>query len=246
MNLIVDIGNTFVKVGVYCQGEILTQGQYVALMDKDLDELLGGRCAERAIVSSTRKKVEEISEVVKRHTLEMLIFDADTPVPILNDYLTPKTLGRDRLAAAVGALKLYPNRNLLVVDCGTAITIDLVTKDGCFRGGCISLGLSSRFEALHEYCQCLPLLEPSDKECLIGRTTHEAIEQGVLNSVQFEIEGYVERLSSEFDELCVIFTGGDAKFFVKRIKNAIFAECNLVFAGLDRILEYNVHKEQLD
>ena len=80
----------------------------------------------------------------------------------------------------------------------------------------------------------------------MGRTTDEAIRLGVMNSIAFEIEGYVARLEGEFEDLCVIFTGGDAKFFVKRIKNTIFANCNLVFYGLNRILEYNASEEHLD
>ena len=74
----------------------------------------------------------------------------------------------------------------------------------------------------------------------------EAIRLGVMNSLTFEIEGYMARMEKKIDDLCVIFTGGDAKYFAKRIKNTIFANCNLVFCGLDRILEYNASEEHLD
>lgn len=167
-------------------------------------------------------------------------------MPIGNAYLTPATLGRDRLAAAVGAAALYPGRNALIVDLGTAVTIDLLSADGVFRGGCISPGMAMRFRSLHEYTASLPLCDAIDSERAVGRTTDEAIRLGVMNSIAFEIEGYVARLEGEFEDLCVIFTGGDAKFFVKRIKNTIFANCNLVFYGLNRILEYNASEEHLD
>ena len=243
MNLIVDIGNTFVKTALFHEGELIRQSQGVELTDEGLEVLLDGKEAQRAILCSTRKEYDDIERVVKRHAQFVMRFTPQTKVPIGNDYLTPETLGRDRLAAAVGAVELFPDRDLLVIDCGTAITIDLVTRDRVFRGGCISLGLYTRFEALHHFTSCLPLCDPTDEEKLVGRSTQEAIEQGVMNSVEFELKGYIARLSDEFDNLCVIFTGGDAKFFVKRIKNAIFAECNLVFSGLDRILEYNVREE---
>ncbi|MFR6556966.1 MAG: hypothetical protein ACLURY_02900 [Alistipes putredinis] len=65
----------------------------------------------------------------------------------------------------------------------------------------------------------------------------------MMNGIAFEIEGYIARLFPEIDALSIIFTGGDAKFFVKRIKNTIFAHCDLVFLGLNRILEYNASEE---
>ena len=135
---------------------------------------------------------------------------------------------------------------VLIVDFGTAVTIDLVTADNTFRGGCISPGMKTRFRALHDYTACLPLCGPTESGELQGLTTEEAIRLGVMNSLTFEIEGYMARMEKKIDDLCVIFTGGDAKYFAKRIKNTIFANCNLVFCGLDRILEYNASEEHLD
>ena len=167
-------------------------------------------------------------------------------MPIGNAYLTPETLGRDRLAAAVGATVLYPGENVLIVDFGTAVTIDLVTADATFRGGCISPGMKTRFRALHDYTAKLPLCAATESEELAGLNTRQAIELGVMNGITFEIEGYAARMRSRIEDLCVIFTGGDANFFVKRIKNTIFANCNLVFCGLNRILEYNASEEHLN
>ena len=132
---------------------------------------------------------------------------------------------------------------LLIVDFGTAITIDQVSADGVFRGGNISPGVQMRFRALHDYTAALPLCESCEDQTLLGRSTVEAIRQGVMNGIAFEIEGYIARLFPEIDALSIIFTGGDAKFFVKRIKNTIFAHCDLVFLGLNRILEYNASEE---
>ena len=246
MNLIVDVGNTRVKLALFEQGRLTEQCGAETLSAATLEGLLGGRRADRAVISSTRGPVPGIVELVRRFAYRVLEFTAATPVPIGNAYLTPATLGRDRLAAAVGAAALYPGRNALIVDLGTAVTIDLLSADGIFRGGCISPGMAMRFRALHEYTASLQLCDAIDSERAVGRTTDEAIRLGVMNSIAFEIEGYVARLEGEFEDLCVIFTGGDAKFFVKRIKNTIFANCNLVFYGLNRILEYNASEEHLD
>lgn len=245
MNLVVDIGNTLVKFAVFEQGELVRQHVAGEPREADLEALLQGRRAERAIVASTRGAMPALVELIRRHVDRLLEFTPATPVPIGNAYRTPETLGRDRLAAAVGAATLYPGRNALIVDFGTAVTLDVVSAEGVFLGGCISPGLSMRFRALHEYTASLPLCEATDCQSLVGRTTGEAIRFGVMNALAFEIEGYVARLEAQFENLCVIFTGGDAKFFAKRIKNTIFANCNLVFCGLNRILEYNASEEHL-
>lgn len=242
-------------------GEIIAEGRDDRLTVGLLDRLLVGRDVRHAIVSSTRGDASEVVALVCSRVGHCLEFNQRTPVPIGNAYRSPETLGLDRLAAAVGAATLFPGRNVLVIDCGTALTIDTVTADGVFRGGCISPGLRMRLRALHDYTAALPLCEPSEwpepepntepksvsvrADAHLGRTTEEAIVRGTVQSIVFEIEGHAARFRDEFEDTCVIFTGGDAHFFVKRIKNTIFANCNPVFCGLDRILEYNVLEEYL-
>ena len=245
MNLVVDIGNTLLKLAVFDGGRLVAQQCVGELREETFAGLLGGARAARAVVASTRGEAPAIA-AVRRHTDYLLEFTPATPVPIGNAYLTPATLGRDRLAAAVGAATLYPRRNALIVDFGTAVTLDFVSADGVFRGGCISPGMAMRFRALHEYTAALPLCDATDSAELLGRTTDEAVRLGVMNSLAFEIEGYIARMQGEIEDLCVIFTGGDTNFFAKRIKNTIFANCNLVFWGLNRILEYNASEEHLD
>ena len=246
MNLVVDIGNTLLKLAVFDGGRLVAQQCVGELREETFAGLLGGARAARAVVASTRGEAPAIVEAVRRHTDYLLEFTPATPVPIGNAYLTPATLGRDRLAAAVGAATLYPRRNALIVDFGTAVTLDFVSADGVFRGGCISPGMAMRFRALHEYTAALPLCDATESAELLGRTTDEAVRLGVMNSLAFEIEGYIARMQGEIEDLCVIFTGGDTNFFAKRIKNTIFANCNLVFWGLNRILEYNASEEHLD
>ena len=97
--------------------------------------------------------------------------------------------------------------------------------------------------------EALELLDGSysatDEVLAYGRNTREAIEQGVMQGILHEIEGYVERISAENNKKSIIFCGGDAESFVNRIKNAIFAPRKLMFTGLNRILEYNVSKNNI-
>lgn len=246
MNLVVDFGNTLVKLAVFDKGALVAQRCMERLHPSMLEELLSEWPVRRAVVASTRGEVDDVAAMLRRRVDYLLEFTSQTPVPIGNAYLTPETLGRDRLAAAVGATVLYPGENVLIVDFGTAVTIDLVTADNTFRGGCISPGVTMRFRALHDYTAALPLCGPAEDERLLGLATEDAVRLGVMNSLTFEIEGYIARMREKIDDLCVIFTGGDAKYFAKRIKNTIFANCNLVFWGLNRILEYNASEEHLD
>ncbi len=234
--MVVDIGNTLVKLAVFDRGEIVFQRCVERLHPSMLEELFAAWPVRRAVVASTRGEVDEVADLLRPRVEYLLEFSSQTP----------ETLGRDRLAAAVGATVLYPGRNVLIVDFGTAVTIDLVTADATFRGGCISPGMKTRFRALHDYTAKLPLCAATESEELAGLNTRQAIELGVMNGITFEIEGYAARMRSRIEDLCVIFTGGDANFFVKRIKNTIFANCNLVFCGLNRILEYNASEEHLN
>ena len=240
MKLLIDIGNTRTKWAVWQGDSELEQG-VVESFSIDWVETLKRRYSLRyGLVCSTRGDVESVCNLLQKSGLKALVFDADCPVPIKNGYLTPRSLGRDRLAAAVGAATLYPDREVVIIDLGTALTIDHLTADGCFSGGVISPGLEMRFRMLHTHTAALPLVEPTDTEGVVGRTTEEAIALGVMNSVAFEIEGYLARFAKKNGDFIPILTGGAAKYFVKRIKNTIFAEPNLVFCGLNRILEYNL------
>ena len=225
MNLTIDMGNTRVKYAVFDGGTVVSDGCSEEFDEAVIDRILAAHPGiTQAIVATTRGPVDDTVALVRRRIGRCLRLSPQLPLPIRNGYTTPETLGEDRLAAAVGAASLYPGRNLLIVDFGTAITIDQVSADGVFRGGNISPGVQMRFRALHDYTAALPLCESCEDQTLLGRS-------------------YIARLFPEIDALSIIFTGGDAKFFVKRIKNTIFAHCDLVFLGLNRILEYNASEE---
>ena len=239
MNLIVDIGNTRIKVAVIEGVQTLLSQAFVSVEEMDIRSLREQfPTLTHAIVASTGADTEGVAEKLRAEGLRVLEMNSLTPTPIANGYLSPQTLGVDRLAAAVGAVEVMGCRDCLIVDFGTAITIDLV-EDGVFRGGNISPGMTTRFRALHDYTERLPECSATEQILPIGRSTREAIEQGVMQGIVNEIEGYISRFMQVNAKLSLIFTGGDAKYFVKRIKNAKFAKCDLVFCGLNRILEYN-------
>ena len=197
---------------------------------------------EQVILSSVATVPNEVSEYLQNSFATCLVLNSRTPVPIAIGYLTPETLGLDRIAAAVGARVLYPEMDLLIIDAGTAITYDLIEKKGIFPGGNISPGLRSRFRALNEYTQNLPLVQEADQWPFIGQTTEEAIRAGVLNGLIIEIDGMIDLLKNKYPGIQPVLTGGDAGFFERRLKNHIFVKFEITLIGLNRILEYNVEK----
>ena len=243
-NLIVDEGNTLCKIAVVDREELLCD---VAMPDFDMmqaSELAERYAVEQAIVASTRGGAERICEQLRSKVARVLHFTSQTEVPIAIDYTSRQTLGTDRIAVAVGVVCNMGIKDALVVDMGSAITFDIV-ENGAFKGGNISLGVAMRFRALHEFTAALPLCKAIEPTETFGSTTKEAIEQGVMQGILYEIEGYIERVLQKNRENSIIFCGGDAESFVNRIKNAIFAPRKLMFTGLNYILEYNVSKNNI-
>ena len=240
MNLAVDIGNSFAKLALLEEGQIVDTFR-TALADEAFfaSVLRDYPTVDRAILLSSRGDVPDVERWLAKQIPHFIRFDASVPVPIRNGYATPETLGPDRLAAAVGARSIYPDAPVFVVDFGTAITLDLVTADGEYLGGNISPGVAMRFHALHDHTRTLPLCELPQHTETIGRNTSAAIESGVVLGIVREVEGYIRELEERYSGLKIIFTGGDANYFAKRLKSAIFATCDLVVYGLNTILEYN-------
>lgn len=235
-NLILDIGNSSLKAA-FSEGTEL--GRTYRYQGEDIldyiKELTLVKRPSVIIVSSVRLMDENFYRNLEARCDRLLVVNSKTKLPIVNRYSTPATLGADRLAAAVAAADLFPGKDCIIFDFGTAVTIDFVNKNGEFLGGNISLGLRTRFKALNHYTQQLPLLENPAEVKPYGGTTIEAIESGVVLGLIFEVEGYINR----FPDHTFIFTGGDAIYFAEKLKSSIFVVYNLVMMGLARIADYH-------
>lgn len=241
MNLVLDLGNTFGKIAV-CEGrDVVESIGYQKITSKEIDYFVSRYTdLKGVIVSSVVNHSREIIDFLGNIFDLCVELNSATRLPVVNRYQTPDTLGYDRIAAVVGAHTIFPGENVLVIDSGTAITYDLVTAEGEFMGGNIAPGLEMRFKALHKFTNKLPLLEAEKEEInLIGTSTSEAIQSGVINGLLFEIEGFITSIMQEYPKLQVVMTGGDAKFFEKKVKSSIFVNLNLNLIGLNRILDYN-------
>lgn len=194
----------------------------------------------KGIVASVVTLSEEIHAQLNALDIEILHVNSRTPIPIVNSYKTPETLGMDRLAAVIAANELMPQRDLLVIDAGTCITYDFVDAAGNYRGGNISPGVSMRLKALHEFTDKLPLVDSKGENPSWGDTTETAIRAGVLHGASKEIEGYILQMKKKYPmTLSVFLTGGDGVSFDIDRGNNIFMDKHLVLKGLNRILNYN-------
>lgn len=196
------------------------------------DELL--RSLTAVVVSSVAGMPEALLGRLQA-SAPCLFPDEHTPLPLINRYQSPETLGRDRLANAVAACVHYPGRDVLVLDMGTCLKLDFVNSSGEYLGGSISPGLLMRYRALHAFTARLPLLEPVASTALIGTDTAGSIHAGVLEGYRAEAEGMIAAYTLEKPGLTVLLTGGDAPRFLDRLKSRIFAAPDLTLRGLHAI-----------
>ncbi|OAB79820.1 type III pantothenate kinase [Cochleicola gelatinilyticus] len=240
MKLIIDVGNTLVKVAVF---ENKTLQLKKIFIKKDFLDVLKDVAEKfpsinQCIVSTVGNLSEHQYKILRNYyaTLEL---SHTTKVPFINNYSTPTTLGVDRIALVSAAAVQYPRKNVLIIDAGTCITYDFITEENKYQGGAISSGISMRYNALHTFTAKLPLLDASVPKMLVGNSTASSIHSGILNGVLFEIDGFIEAYKIKYSDLTVILTGGDAHFLRDRLKNDIFANSNFLLEGLLYILEHN-------
>ncbi len=239
LNLIIDIGNTMAKVALFDDGEpveVLTESNQSL---DGLQALCSKYPVERGIVATVIDLSERVQADLAALPFPLLRLDHQTPLPVVNLYETPETLGYDRMAAVVGANELFPHRDILVIDAGTCITYEFIDSKGQYHGGNISPGMQMRFKALHRFTGRLPLVGATGRKLPMGRDTETAIRAGVMKGMEYEISGYIESMKHKYPELLVFLTGGDEFSFDSTVKSIIFADRFLVLKGLNRILNYN-------
>jgi len=240
MNLIVDVGNTFVKFAVFEKKALVYKERFelskfnkkYKALRKDFESI------EHCIISSVGRLTDEQIDVID-HELDVLTLSYETILPFKNLYQTPKTLGVDRMALASASINQYPNQNVLIIDAGTCITYDFVSNKNEYLGGAISPGIRLRYEALHNLTANLPFLEKNQPKTIIGNTTESSIHSGVITGTLKEIDGVIDEYRENHQDLTVILTGGDANFLSNQLKNSIFANSNFLLEGLNFILDYN-------
>jgi len=256
LNLVLDIGNTLQKIAVFNNDECVYCQSFPVVTEEILIAVFDQFSIKYSIVSSVAEIDTQVIAFLNTRT-KMIHYTHQTKLPVTILYKSVETLGLDRIANAVGAAALFPAQNVLSIQAGTCLVFDFVNAHNAYLGGSISPGMKMRFESLHEKTKNLPLikteknppnfLEPTtliplsnNSPNFLETDTPSSLSSGVINGICYEIDGFIESYKAKFEDLKVIFTGGDAPYLQKSIKNTIFAAPNLVLKGLNEIIKYNV------
>lgn len=237
-NLLIEIGNTALKAA-WSEGSTLGktfryQGEKVmdfilSLVEKERPEIM--------TLASSRDILEEEENILKTKCGRLVIMDS-AHTDFLFKYSLPEHLTYDRASSIVAARFLFKNKPCTIFDFGTTLTIDFLDAGGNYLGGNISPGCRTRFKSLNRYARSLPIVDTPVSPVAKGSTLETSVGAGVISGIMFEIEGY----ACLHPENIIIFTGGDAIYFAKRMKNSIFVVSNLVLMGLALITDDYVKK----
>ncbi|MFT5210342.1 MAG: type III pantothenate kinase [Flavobacterium sp.] len=255
MILCLDIGNSQIFGGVFDGDKLLTQFRRTSQAKASSDEF---GVFFRVVLRENNVDPEQIQAVAiccvvpdllyslraccqKYFGIDPLILRPGVKTGLKIRYRDPKEVGADRIADAVGAIKLFPNRNLIVADFGTATTLCAITKDKEFLGGNILPGVRLSMDALESRTAQLPSVEIVAPSSGIGRSTVESIQAGLYWSNVGMVKELVTRITDEVfsdEPPMVIGTGGFAQLF-SREKLFDHVVSDLILTGMLEILQLN-------
>ena len=241
MNLVLDIGNSYIKIALFEKSELIQKFQFSDNFEKNILDTLSNYEIKYSIISNVGKIENTIIELLN-NTTNLLFLSNQLKFPFKNLYNSKNTLGQDRLALVSAAAFKFPKDNVLIIDAGSCITYDFKNFKNEYLGGGISPGISMRFKSLNSFTANLPLISSTNSFKLVGDTTKNSLISGVMNGTVSEINGIIKQYFEEFNNIKIILTGGDSNFLRKRIKNSIFADQNFLLKGLNKLLEDNIRK----
>ncbi len=243
--LVVDIGNTRAKLGVFHDNAL--ERVFIHPDVSTLPQIISQENYQGVIFSVVGNLPDQTLAALKSNPNYFFV-DQHIRLPFANGYGTPETLGPDRLALVAGGFEIYPNQHVLIIDFGSCITFDFITRENQYIGGSIAPGLQMRLRAMHTFTQKLPLINTNEvpgAEALpfIGTDTRTSLLVGAIKGISAEITQMIRMYTHKFADLQVIMSGGDASFFVNDIQSEKTLIPDLVLFGLNSLLNYNVLPE---
>jgi type III pantothenate kinase len=256
MLLCLDVGNTHILGGVFDKENLITRFRYSTHMIGTSDQfgiflihiLQANNIKISAIKATAICSVVPSYDYTIKHTISAYL---KTPYFILQGgvktglnikYKNPNEVGADRIANAIGAMNAFPNKNIVIIDMGTATTLCAITKSRDYLGGAILPGLRLGMEALKLNTAKLMEVNIEEPASFIGRTTRESIQSGLyygqLGALKELIAGF-KRESFHGEQVTVIGTGGFSQLYKdKGIFDVILPD--LVLQGISKAYDYSL------
>lgn len=249
MILAIDIGNTTTSFGVFEGKKLASQFAVGTQPSRTPDEItlqlkalaksrkLHLRRAKQILLSSVvpRMSAVLIQSLKSLDAVPIKVVGQDILVPLINRYTYPEQVGQDRLVGAYAAWKRF-KRSCIVADFGTAITIDVVTKNREYLGGVIAPGLEISLEALATRTALLPKVELKEPPELLGRDTANSIRAGLIYGCAALCDGIVTQLKARYaKDAAVVATGGASPFIARHARTLQHLRPHLVLEGLNAL-----------
>lgn len=246
MLLAIDVGNTHTVIGLYDGDRLVADWRIASLTHRTADEnwlAIKSFCIEAGVqpsgisgvgISSVVPDLTDIFEAMARKYLgvEPVTVSASLDLGIKILYKDATAVGADRLCNAIAGYRKYGGP-LIIIDFGTATTYDVVSKEGDYVGGVITLGLESSAAELHRRAAKLPKIELHFPSSIIGQETVSSMQAGIMFGAVDAIEGIVRRIQKELGVHCrVIATGGLSGVIANHTSIIEAVEPSLVLDGI--------------
>ncbi|MBK6912510.1 MAG: type III pantothenate kinase [Ignavibacteriales bacterium] len=254
MILTCDIGNSRIKFGSFIGDELIDFRAYHKIEDS-IKFILEVQPAVIAISSVASFKLNQLINAVKPKFLSNIFFvDRHQHFNLIINYNSAATLGIDRICSAEGAIyllqkdkhlnQIFENDFIMTIDFGTATTINLVKFPNVFEGGLIMPGMKLMSESLYKRTEQLPEIKIAITNSVIGKTTEENINSGIINSTVGLIERVIRKIKDEFkaDVKKIFITGGNAKLVQDNLDFEYEYSEGLVLYGIKSIYDLNLKK----
>jgi type III pantothenate kinase len=249
MLLAIDVGNTHIAVGLYDGEDLKTHWRMSTVLESTEDEtwiLMKSICESHgydtaaidgvAISSVVPDKTPVFSSMSEKYLKnEPLVVSYKLDLGLQIRYRHPGSVGADRLCNAVGGFFKYGGP-LIVVDFGTATTLDVISQQGEYLGGIIAPGIELTASLLHRRAAKLPRVDIQFPDSVIGRSTEASIQSGLMFGAVEMLDGLIRRIGEELStEVKTVATGGLAAVLIDRLKHVETIDPFLTLDGLCRI-----------
>lgn len=253
MILAIDIGNTYTHSAIYKDNKLISFKNFETYLPikstKTLERFIGNKKISIIGISSVVPKINSIYKNLfsENFNLKPIFINGKIKLPINLKLDNPESTGSDRICNAVFGYEHFKRKeNVLIIDVGTAITYDVILKNGDFIGGVIAPGINLLSQSLNEKTSQLPLLKENDikvPEHPIGKNTNEAIRAGILYSTIDSVNGMIDRICKFLKiDFQVILTGGDSHLIKSHLRYKVIEKEHCVLNGINIIL-HNINED---